>query len=238
MRIRMKETTAMILGIIVGLVMLVGGLDLLLSPNVDCGGQTMRPGDTCMSMSNNGSSGESDYSGQQRGQRAIGIGALVLGVLLAAGCVYGLVSSKRQKRASVPPISHQKTQSLSFEELMTLGEKKLQVHLYADALNAFRQATKEKPWDASAHYRYAHVLLHLHQQQEALKALDATLATSLLPNQKQLIVDASYQKALLLKEMKRYHEALETLDDLLQLDLENMPALARRAELLTLLQKQ
>jgi tetratricopeptide (TPR) repeat protein len=235
---RMKETTAMIFGIIMGLVVLVGGLYLLLSPNVDCGGQTMSPGDTCVSMSGNGSSGESDYSGQQRGQQALGIGALVLGGLLAAGCGYALVSSKRQRRTSAPPTSHQKTQSLSFEELMTLGEKKLLVHHYADALNAFRQAAKEKPWDASAHSRCAHVLLHLHQQQEALKALDATLATSLLPNQKQLIVDASYKKALLLKEMKRYHEALETLDDLLQLDLENVYALARRAELLTLLQKQ
>ncbi|GHO78379.1 hypothetical protein KSD_61500 [Ktedonobacter sp. SOSP1-85] len=238
MRIRMKETTAMIFGIIMGLVMLVGGLYLLLSPNVGCGGQTMSSGDTCVSMSSNGSIVTSNYSGQQRGQQAIGIVSLVLGGLLAAGCGYVLVSSKRQRRTSVPPTSHQKTQSLSFEELMTLGEKKPQAHRYADALGAFRQAVKEKPWDASAHSRCAYVLLHLHQQQEALKALDATLATSLLPNQKQLIVDASYQKALLLKGMKRYHEALETLDDLLQLDLENVKALATRAELLTLLQKQ
>lgn len=55
---------------------------------------------------------------------------------------------------------------------------------------------------------------------------------------KQLIIDTSYQKALLLKEMKRYHDALETLDDLLQLDLENVKALAIRADLLMLLQKQ
>jgi len=39
----MKETTALILGIILGLVMVLGGLYMILSPNVDCGGQTMSP---------------------------------------------------------------------------------------------------------------------------------------------------------------------------------------------------
>lgn len=243
MRIRMKKTTAMILAIIMGLILFVSSLSLLISPHVQCGDQTMSQGDTCVTISSNGSGGENDYSGQQRKQLVLGIAGLVLGALIGAYGVYELVSWKRQKRMpaspmSAPSASDEKLQHLTFEELMTLGKQKQQARLYSEALNAFRQATKKKPWDAPAHYCCAQVLLHLHNQSAALQALDQTLATALLPNQKQIILDASYQKALLLKERKQYHQALETLDELLQLDLENVKALAARAELLVLVQSQ
>lgn len=145
MRIRMKETTALILGIILGLVMVLGGLYMILSPNVDCGGQTMSPGDSCVSMSSNGSGGVSDYSGQQRGQQVLGIAVLILGALMGTGCAFGLAPSKSRRRASVSSTSPRKSRSLSSEELMTRGEKNFQAPGNRDTLNAFFQTPKKKP---------------------------------------------------------------------------------------------
>ena len=226
-----------------GLFLLVGGINSL-SSAPQCEGQTMEQGDSCVSIQESSSS-TLTYQGQQDAQQGQGIVLLVFGALLTLGggaCVIGVLRENAKTSFAPPKTIRPATLSQTmppptFEELMSQGKKQFQAQSYSAALTNFRTASAKKPWDTSAYYYCAQTLTALKDWPAALKAFEHAVATALLPQDKQIILDVSYQKAILLKDMKQYSQALEALNDLLSLDLENMKALALRAELLTLLQQ-
>jgi len=88
-----------IFAIVMGVWSLAGGVSLMMSPTVDCGGETMSSSDTCVTV-DDGQRTENTIDQQERSNTVMGVAALALSLGVVVWGVLILRKGVRQKKAA------------------------------------------------------------------------------------------------------------------------------------------
>jgi hypothetical protein len=88
-----------IFAIVIGLWSFLGGVSLMMSDEVDCGGDTMSSSDTCVTY-DDGQTTERSIDEQQRSNRVMGVAALILSLGIVVWGVLILRKGVKQKKAA------------------------------------------------------------------------------------------------------------------------------------------
>lgn len=90
---------------IVGIGLFIGGVSMLTSSEVTCGGRTMHQGQQCDHVSRSGSTSTNDYGTEKSNGHNSGIFLLILGPLLAVGGAVMGYQGIGQRRAAPPRVA-------------------------------------------------------------------------------------------------------------------------------------
>ena len=104
-----------ILRLLVGIGLMVGGLTLLLSGNVDCGGQNMTAGQTCVITDNTGKTTDNSIDEQRRDTRGGGALMIAVGAILVVLSGVRLVRYNRN-RPTRPDVAYSDRRTLAFQQ--------------------------------------------------------------------------------------------------------------------------